>query len=350
MNQNLLLGSNVTVDELSKFISQSGVIVKPHVGRVRKKITLPNELLGSVSAADKAADNEFISEYITQGSLNLIPKSDERQLTSLETSVRSKVKQLAIACDGTFMPSDTYLKEYLPYFEEKKKKYLEKRDEIADKWSMLVDAFKMKLNAYLDRRHIPNKAAILAQVYANLPTKTEFVDSFYMDVSLTAFPVEENISMFSSEVADQVRKSITDNKVQMVSQMLGTVLSDAFDCINKFITYYNEKGVINKQQVMPLIDLKHRMIKNNILSHAWITNIIDHLAELETMYKCKTSDADDLVEMAEEILAKVYGFAKDVEVDNYLDLNNSCLPEESLASIYVALYPHSTNVTLSISA
>ena len=123
----ILKGSNVTIDQLAKFISKSGVIVKPHIGRIRRRVALPKELLGSVST-DVDEDNDFFKEYITQGTLNLIPKSDEKKLISLESSVRSQVNKLSIACDGTFMIADVYANEYLPYFNEKKMEYFKKRD------------------------------------------------------------------------------------------------------------------------------------------------------------------------------------------------------------------------------
>lgn len=340
-NTDILKGSNVKIDQLSKFISQSGVMVHPHIGRLRKKVALPKELLGNVNSVDKKDDDEFYSEYITQGTINLIPKSDEKKLISIETSVRGQVSKLAIACDGTFMTSDVYINEYLPYFNKKKTEYLEKRDEIVAKWNILIDIFKTKLELFLDRRNIPNKQAIMNSVIANIPTKSDFANSFYMDVTLTAFPVEENVDMFSSAVADQVRRSITDTKLVVVKEMLGTLLGDTFTKINDLLVYYRDNGEIKKQQMKPMRELKKNLIKNNILKHELIQNIVEEFTVLE---KVDVEDCDALAEQMERILVMAYGFLKDTGLDEYMKVSDYAINEFDMARMYIGINPNSAVV------
>ena len=172
------------------------------------------------------------------------------------------------------MTSDVYVEEYLPYFNQKKIEFFNKRDEIVNKWEILIDIFKTKLEAYLDRRNITNKNQIITQVMMSVPTKKEFSDSFYMEVKLTAFPVEENIDMFSSTLANQVKQSITETKIEFITEMVGTLLGETFNKINQMLTYYSEKGEIKNQQMKPLIKLKKDLIKNNILGLDLINDII----------------------------------------------------------------------------
>ncbi len=337
-NTDILKGSNVTIDGLSKFISQSGVIVHPHIGRLRKRVALPKELLGNVNSADKKDDDEFYSEYITQGTINLIPKSDEKKLISIETSVRGQVSKLAIACDGTFMTSDVYVEEYLPYFNKKKTEYFEKRDEIVAKWDILIDIFKTKLEMFLDRRNIANKQAIMNSVIASIPTKNDFANSFYMNVTLTAFPVEENVDMFSSAVADQVRRSITDTKLVVVKEMLGTLLGETFTKINDLLVYYRDNGEIKKQQMKPMRELKKNLIKNNILKHTLIQSMVE---EFTTLEKIDTEECDDLAEQMERILAMAYGFLKDTGLDEYIKATDLAIDEFDMARMYLNINPNS---------
>lgn len=335
----IMKGSNVTIDELSKFISKSGVIVKPHIGRIRRRVSLPKELLGS--SANKKEDDEFFAEYINQGSLNLIPKSDEKKLIAIETSVRSKVAKLAIACDGTFMTSDVYAEEYLPYFNQKKVEFFEKRDEILAKWDILIDVFKTKLEAYLDRRNVTNKSAIMAEVINSIPSKSTFKDSFYMEVKLTAFPVEENIDMFSSTLAAQVKQSITDTKLEVVREMLGTLMGETFERVNAFLNFYYEKNIINEQQVKPLRTLKKNIIKNNILEHDLVKDIISELSILEKMPISTDDDYDNIAEQAENILVRTYGFMRDIGLDEYIKVDNLALDETAMAQLYLNINPNS---------
>lgn len=334
----ILKGSNVTIDELSKFISKSGVIVKPHIGRIRKKVTLPKELLGTVST-EVDEDNEFFKEYITQGTLNLIPKTDEKKLVSLETCVRSQVNKLSIACDGTFMIADVYANEYLPYFNKKKVEYFNKRDEIVAKYDVLIDIFKTKLEAFLDRRNIKNKNDIIKNVMSTVPDKQTFADSFYMEVKLTAFPVEENIDMFSSTLASQVKQSISETKLDFVKEMIGSLLAESFNGINKMLLYYRDNSIIKQQQITPLINIKKKLIKNNILDLDLIKDII---SEFTTLEKIDLDSSDDVAEQAEIIMTKAYGFLKDTELDEFIDTNMElAISEMDLARMYSIMNPNS---------
>lgn len=337
-NQNVLQGSNVKIDELSKHISKSGVIVKPHIGRIRRKVALPKELLGTVNSSDQKEDEEFFREYITQGTLNLIPKSDEKTLVSIETCVRQQVGKLAIACDGTFMTSQVYKDEYLPYFNEKKTKYFEKRDEIVAKWDILVQNFKTKLETFLDRRNITNKQAIVNGVMSNVPSRQAFSDSFYMEIALTAFPVEENIDMFDSIVADQVKNSITNTKLTLVKEMLGTLLGETFTRINNMLIFYRDNAEIKNQQVKPLRELKKNLIKNNILGHELIDGIVQ---ELTTLEKIDINDTDCVAEQAEIVMVKAYGFIKDTGLDEYIKKDDLAMTELDMARQYITMNPNS---------
>lgn len=341
MNKNtvdILKGNNVNIDQLAKFISKSGVIVKPHIGRIRRRVALPKELLGSVST-DVDEDNDFFKEYITQGTLNLIPKSDEKKLVSLETSVRSQVNKLSIACDGTFMIADVYANEYLPYFNEKKMEYFKKRDEIVGKYDILINIFKTRLESFLIRRNISNKDAIIANVMKTVPDKQTFADSFYMELKLTAFPVEENIDMFSNTLASQVKQSISETKLDFVKEMLGSLLGETFNGINKMLLFYQKNNVIKQQQITPLMNIKKKLIKNNILDLDLIKDII---SEFTTLSKIDLEEADDIAEQAEIIMTKTYGFLKDTGLDGFINTTGDlAISEMDLVQLYASMNPNS---------
>lgn len=337
----LLKGSNVTIDGLAKYISQSGVCVHPRIGRKRNKVTLPKALMGTVSVKDEAEDNEFYEEYINQGTISLIPKSDEKKLISIETSVRAKVAQLSIACDNTFMTTDIYAEEYLPYFNQKKTEYFDKRDEICQKWDILVDVFKTKLEAYFDRRNIPNKKELMNNILVNIPSKQDFYNSFYMELRLTAFPVEENIDMFSTTLATQVKNSITETKMEFITEMIGKLMGDAFNNINKMLIFYRDNGEIKNQQMKYVKTMKKSLVKNNLLGLDIINDIVSDITALENI---AIENYDDIAEAAEMVLVKTYGFIKDTNLEQFVDMSNLAVTEMDMARAYVMLNPNSTVV------
>ena len=336
-SRDLLKGAKVKIDNLSKYLSKSGVIVKPHIGRSRKKFCLPKELLGD----NTKEDDEFFNDYINQGNINFLPKSDENDLT--EIAVRNKVKKVAIACDGTFMTADVYNQEFMPFYEEKRKEYFKKRDEIAKKWDVLVAAFFTKLEAYLSTRNISDTQAIsiINIMKASIPSKEEFKNSFYMELELSSFPVEANVDMFSDEVAKQVKKSITETKVLVVKEMLSNLMISVFDRMNTFIAYYNTNGVLKYQQMKPVMKLRDDLVKNNLLDHPLINRLVDDLSKMVKMPLDTDNEIDSVVEQAEIVLVNSYGFLADCGLLDNLDMSKCVMSEMDISNLYLAINPNS---------
>lgn len=320
----------VNVENFSTYLQQTGVIVEPHVGRLRRRFALPKEVLGI-----KSKEDDFYNSYVMGGTFSLLTKSDENALSAIENAVRQTVKRYAIGYDGKYMPIDSYKDEYLPYFKEKQEKYFSKRDEIATKWEETVETFKTKLDEFLENNSELNEEElekVKASVYANIPSKTQFVDSFYMNVSLSAFPVPANLSLLDDSISDEIKDSIARNSVETLYEVLGNLMNDAFKSINGIVSYYNEKGSVSRKFNSVTSDLIKRLQKNNILKHRLIDEIIKDIKDLN-----ETSDDDEIIEKCELIMSKIYGFAIETKTDNYIDFSNSQLNVGAMYTIYTSL-------------
>lgn len=320
----------VNVENFSTYLQQTGVIVEPHVGRLRRRFALPKEVLGI-----KSNEDDFYNSYVMGGTFSLLTKNDENALASIETAVRHTVKKYAIGYDGKYMPIDTYKDEYLPYFNEKKEKYFSKRDEIASKWDEIVKTFKTKLDDFLENNSELSDeelARLKTGVYASIPSKEQFVDSFYMNVSLSAFPVPANLSLLDGSISDEIKDSIARNSVETLYEVLGNLMNDAFKSINGIVTYYNERGSVSRKFNSVTNDLIKRLQKNNILKHRLIDEIINDIKDLN-----ETADDDDIIEKCELIMSKIYGFAVETKTEDYIDFSNSQLNVGAMYTIYTSL-------------
>ena len=225
----------VNIENFAEYLQQTGVIVEPHIGRLRKKFSVPKELMGI------KGDSEFFSEYINGGNFSLLSKDEENALASIESSVRTTVKKLSIGYDGKYMPINIYKNEYAPYFEEKREKYFSRRDLIVSHWDETIATFKSKFEEFLASKSEDLSDVEIVKlkdsIYNNIPSKQMFKDSFYMDISLSAFPVVSNLSILDDSISYEVKDSIIRNSVSTLYEILGNLLSDAFKSITNILAY-----------------------------------------------------------------------------------------------------------------
>jgi len=324
--------SKVNVENFANYLQETGVIVEPHIGRLRKKFSVPKELMGI------KGESEFFSEYINKGNFSLLSKDEENALASIESSVRSTVKKLSIGYDGKYMPINIYKDEYAPYFEEKKEKYFSRRDLIVSHWDETIATFKSKFEEFLNSKAEDLSSVELDSlkdsVYKNIPSKENFKNSFYMDLSLSAFPVVSNLSILDESISDDVKDSIIRNSISTLYEILGNLMSDAFKSVNSVLAYYNENGELSKRYKCVISDLSKRLSKNNILKHAVIDEIVKDLKKLET-----EEDEDAIIETCEIIMAKIYGFAHQIKVEDFIDFEKSEMNVPLLHTIYTSLEP-----------
>ena len=319
----------VNIENFANYLQQSGVVVEPHIGRLRKRFSVPKELMGIRN------DDEFFKEYVSSGNFSLLSKEEENALCAIESSVRKGVKKYAIGYDGKYIPINVYKDEYLPYFTEKKEKYFARRDMIVKNWDETVERFKNKFETFLnDKKDLSEEEIekLKANVYSNIPTKERFNDSFYMNLSLSAFPVVSNLSILDESISDEMKDSISRDSISTLYQILGNLLSDTFKSINGILAYYNDNGELSRKYKSVVSDLSKRLLKNNILKHVVIDELVKDLKSIET-----EDDEDEIIEKCEIIMAKVYGFAHQIQVEDFIDFDKGEMSIPLLHTIYLSI-------------
>ena len=247
-----------------------------------------------------------------------------------------QLKKLAIGYDSKYIPINIYKNDYLPYFEEKKEKYFERRDLIVSHWDETIKSFKTKFEEFLESKSEDLSDEEMSQiretVYNNIPTKEHFKNSFYMDLSLSAFPVVSNLSILDESISDDVKDSIIRNSVSTLYEILGNLMSDAFKTVNGILVYYNDNGELSRKYKCMLSDMSERLAKNNILKHVLIDELINDFKKI-----ISEEDEDSVIEKCEIAMAKIYGFSHQIKVEDYIDFEKSEMNIPLLHTIYTSL-------------
>lgn len=325
-----LNGENVSVENIDNYLQQQGVLVDVHVGRLRNKVDISPNMFGVDTEKSEELAN-FFNDYVKTGKMCFIPMKYEKKFQSIETSLRTKKKEMALGYENKYMPIETY-KEYKEYVEQKRKEYLYVRDEIMLLWDALMDTFRYTVDCSLTEMNALNASTLKKEIFSKIPSKETYGNSFYVETSLKAFPVMNNLDLFDESIEDEIRESIQRDSINSVYEILANILSDAFESVNKVLSYYNKNGTLTDKQLKVLRDLTPRIASKNILKNGLVNEIIHDLREVSGL-----DDYDDMAEMCEGVLARIYGFATEIEVDMYLDLSKSALSTEELSSIYRAL-------------
>ncbi|HCL4480136.1 TPA: hypothetical protein N2D99_002222 [Clostridium botulinum] len=320
-------GVNISVETIDEYLQKQGVLVKIHVGRIRNYVEVSPKLFG-VNNEESEQLKEFFKEYMKNGSLTFIPNSYEKTLKAIESKVRMKKNRLALGYDGEYMTIDTY-REYAQYVKECREEYLIQRNLIVSNWANLMSKFREVVRSSLEQMNAISKETIYNEIISRIPSKEEYSRSFYMDISLKAFPVMSNINLFDEDIAEEVKKSIKQESVRSVYEILGNTLGDAFENINNILLSYDNTGKIANKTLGAVKECGRRIGKKNLFKNAVIDSIILDINEMTNII-----DHGDIAEKCEIILSKIYGYAEEIEVLDYINTRKSLLTEEEMLLIY----------------
>lgn len=318
---------NVEVEHIDKFLQQNGVLVKVHIGRTRNYLEVNPKIFG-VDINKSQELTEFFKDYIKNGSMTFIPNDDERRLHNIEAKVRTEKNRKSLGYDNEYMTIPIY-KEFAEYVKKAREEYFAERDNILDKWDLLMERFKEKLKISLEQMNAVDSFHAYEQVINKLPGKEDYSGSFYMEISLRAFPVAENIDLFDEDIQEKIKEDTLKDSISSVNEILSNTLADCFTVVNSLLVSYDKSGKIAHKTMTGLKDGADRIKQKNLFQIEKINNISIKMAKMASL-----QDPDEIAEKAENVLAQIYGYAEEVGLTNKLSLNKSVLSEEELSLIY----------------
>lgn len=326
-------GQIVGLEDLAHYIRKQGLIVKEHIGRKRNYVEINPKVFG-VDVNEKGDElKEFFKQHLQMGKLNFIPKEDEKKLVNIESSLRMQRRRACIGYDDSFMTLDSY-EAFKKEFDEKKKEYFQVRDSILTRWDVLMNRFKEILWISLEQLNAIDKSSLFKTIMAKVPSKDDYKNSFYMELSLKAFPVTENLDMFRDDIKDQIQDGLNADTVGTLYEIIGNTLDDAFENVSKVLEGIGEHGKVANKTLGAVKKTAERIAQKNIFNNPKIDEIKTDILEMTR----QGSDVDAIAEYGENILAEIYGYAHELGIDSCIkSLYKSPLSAEELEEVYERL-------------
>lgn len=324
-----LLGDdiNVGIEDIDKYITKQGVVVRVSVGGGRNSYYVSSKIYGVKEEVLSEESKEFMGEHIRDGRVSFVPKAYERRLRAVESKLKKKLKEMSIGYDNSFIPLSLY-PEFKEYYENCKQEYFQIRDELVEKYPAMYERFIeiarqsiRDLNAYQAQEE-------LQRIISKIPGQETFKENFKVDMSVSAFPTMENLDMFDEAIKEDIRSGAKQGSNNLVNEATINVISEGMDSLSSIIRGGADNGRIHQRIIFGLKNGIKRMGQKNIFANQRLEAVRKDMEEILHV------DADEAIEMAERLLSELHNYARELNIDNSLDMTNCSLTRDELIAIY----------------
>ena len=323
-----IFDGEIKIYDIDNFLQQQGVLVDIHAGRSAGQATLNPKLYG-VDVSKDGELSSFRNNHMIGEKISFLPRDLVKKFIAIESSTRYKKKELSMGFEDKYMPIEVF-KEFNEYVKVQQEKYIEQRDIVLSQWDDLKIQFKKSVDIMLDKLDSLDKEEIKDLIYSKIPSRECFKADCKLELEVLAFPTSQNLAILDEELSEEIKETLEKKSLKTVYEILGSILSDSFDVLNNAMKKYDETDTFKTATLDSIKRLRERIIKRNILKHPTIAELIDRLDLSQYV------DDDEIQEALEDASVLIYAFAKSIDIDIFLDLNNSFLDEKSLQALSLA--------------
>lgn len=304
-------GHITSVSDLSAMIRQSGVILSETIGRKRSYVEVPTELYGVSLAKKEEGTQKFFKSHVKKGKISYIPDDYEKKLVNVEGRARIARRRACIGFNQKFMPMEDYDK-FADKFNVWKQEYFEIRDNIVRDWDKLIADFKENLIKSAKDLNAIDLEILIDTIMGKIPTKTEYADSFVMELYAEAFPVADNLAMFTPKAQEAMRKTADENAIKAMYQFISENLDKLFVQASKLIISIKD-GRGNGNSIKQMSTLAKQVRKNNVLDNDVVTALAEDADKIGRM-----NDKDEILDASEALYLKAFAYAKELKLEDSL--------------------------------
>lgn len=321
-------GIDVGVENIAQYIKTQGVVVKVHIGGGRKEFNISSKIYGVNEANLGEEAKEFMQKHVKKGKVSFLPDHYEGKLKKIDARLRKKKRELAIGYEDSFMTIPIF-KEFKEYFEECAVEYMELRDEILGEYEGLVKRFKEITEISLKELNSLDREMEYSRIMSCIPGKEYYKNSFYINLNVRAFPIMENMDAFDNEIREQIADGLQEDTINVLYEGIGRTLSDAFVAVSNILAGCDNGKVHHKT-----LEGVRNSIRRVGLKNIFCNQKIDEVKEDMQTLLSKQGDVDQLTELAEFILAKIYCYAMELKIVHYIDTSKCILSPSELIEIF----------------
>lgn len=278
-----LLGAGISAKtgDLAEFTRQNLVKVEAHVGRNRGYIPMPTKQLGFKTDKLGESGKAFYDGNMQEMRFTFIPNKVETKFVCLEGRLRSSIRHAQV-CDG-MIPIATYDTLKASY-EDIRKEYFEARDAVVADWDTLVQEFRRGAEEMLGGVRMQKRVReqLYKMICAQIPSKERYENSFYMGLSVTAFPASGAPAGLSASVAADIERSWKDNLAGTVLKAIELSIGEGFSMLGKAATAYAERGIIPSKTLDAMARFGSDMTFKNVFQNPALTMLARRMQAITT--------------------------------------------------------------------
>jgi len=314
-------GINVIgVEDLGQFAKQAGVVVRITCGRIRMVRDLNLKALGVNVKNTREDVQQFMSDHVSSGKIFIIPEQFEKRLAVIEGSLRNKKSKMCVGYNDNYMPIGS-IPAFKEILEESKTSYFALRDDIACQWESIIKDFKVDLESMLSDLEALDKTTLYRDIIKSIPSKQDYINSFYMGMNVKTFPIVETIDIFDEGLDKEIRDSIEGDLVAMAYESIGSVLNEAFVIANSMLTTFSLTKAIPIRTRGSAFKMPETLRVRNVFSNPRIEEVAAMFDDVREM------SFEDMAAQSELILSKIFLYKKEtgLKIDSKCILSDNVL-------------------------
>lgn len=334
--------SREQVIEMNKKLRNDGFVVDVSFKRKGHYLTVSPKLLGA-DIDNNEELNEFFKKHVKASKVAFLDDDRVKDAENVSKAVHKKKRNVSLGQSGVFMTREI-LDEFKVYLEEYKAKYFVERDKLCADYDTMVAFHKNEFKEKLVKNTMKSlseteRDELVEKAFKRVPTKDEYFNSFDVTISTTKVTLVGELD--ESEEEDALRDT-----VQQVNEITGKNLAIAFEALNKLLKVYHQDGILKSANKRIFTTVPNDLRKRNLFNDAIIEEIIQVMSDFKSN---GTSDVE-IAEETEVYVSKIYGYAKELDVLESLNLLDAALTEDEMLDIYEIIYMDEGDSGIDLSA
>lgn len=319
---------NLLVDEdINNFLKKKGVIVKLKVKGGRNRYNVSSKLYGVKDSLLEDNTKDFMNDHMTSGTISFVPKHKQKEFLAIEAKARKRIRELAIGYDQSYIPI-TYYQELMEFLEECETEFNTIKISLVNSYEDMKTRFIADVKMALVELNAQDAKEEMTAIFEKIPTKDRFEESMQFSINISTFPTLENIDMLPARVQEKLASSQDSHSTNLITDMITSLLNDTFVTLSSVI--YSGKrngGKVQHRSVSGVKNQIQRMKKGNVVGNA---KLIEIQSEIEGMLL----EEDGIIEDSERILANIFHYATEINIDDSLDMRLCPFSKKELVDIY----------------
>lgn len=323
----VLKDTNIKVENIDFYVKEEGAIVSTSFHGGKNSYKISPKAFGVKDKQLSEDSREFLKDYVRDGSVTFIPNKEYKELKSIESRVKKRVRELSIGYNNSFVPMNS-INELVAYFEKAKDEFFDIRDRLVEDYSNMIQKFEKIVAQSIKDLDAHEAEEEYNRIMEQIPSKEDFKNSFNAEMFIYSFPTIEDISKLTEETKEFISKQQEETEKKIIFEATVNIMNEIASTLISILVSDKTKGRIHHKTLKGIDSASDRVREKNIFGNEKLERIRIEMVEMPR------TDIDLISQEAERLLAEVYMYAKDLELEKELNLRECPLKPKELEMIY----------------